>query len=188
MYIKNLLLLLFACINPCQYFFHRAGSWPWETLSPNTHGLHQKKHRLCEAQILMGTSHKNLSVYALKQKRAMPGQSLEGKAVPITSFLYCRLLLSSHSPIWKHQLLPCLDASASHFSTLMGFYLHWNLQLGGLDHDLSPYGKLWSKAKAGTSAAIMNSLLAVFSYRGVPSNWSAFPSLCFGWETPCQLI
>lgn len=170
------------------FFSHRAGSWPWETLSPNTHGLHQKKHGLGEVQILMGTRHKNLSFYALKQKRAMPGQSLEGKAVLITSFLHCRLMLSYHSPIWKHQLLPGPDAPASNFSTLMGFCLHWNLQLGGLDHDLSAYGKLRSKAKAGTSAAIMNSLLAVFSYRGVPSNWSAFPSLWFGWETPCQFI
>lgn len=128
----------------------------------------------------MGFSHKTLSVYGLKQKRAVPGQSLEGKALLITSFLHWRLLLSYHSPIWKHQLLPGLDASASSFSTLTGFCLHWNLQLGGLDRELSPYDKLWNKAKAETSAAIMNSLLAVLSYRGVPSSWSAFPSLCFG--------
>lgn len=186
--IKNLPLLLFASTNPCRHAFHRVGSWPWGTLSLNTQGLHQKKQWLPEVQILTGSSHKNLSVYALKQKRAMPGQILGGKAVPITSFLHWRLLLSYHSPIWKHQLLRGLDASASLFSTLTGFCLHWNLQLEGLDHELRPYSKLWSKAKAGTAAAIMNSLLAVLSYRGVPSNWSAFPSLWFGWETPCQLI
>lgn len=168
--------------NPCQHFFHRAGSRSWGAL--NAHGLHQKKHGLCEVQILMGFSHKNLSVYALKQKTAMPGQSLEGKAVPITSFL--RVILSfTYLKTPTTSRCGCLSIQ---FFTLMGFCLHWNLQLGGLDHELSPYGKLWSKARAGTSAAIMNSLLAVFSYRGVPSNWSAFPSLWFGWETPCQLI
>lgn len=70
---------------------------------------------------------------------------------------------------------------ASNFSTLKGFCLYWNLQLGRTAHELSPYGELWHKAKAGTSAAIMNSLLAEFSRKGVPSNWSAFPPLWFGW-------
>jgi len=66
--------------------------------------------------------------------------------------------------------VPGLDVPASDFPTLKGFRLHWNLQLGGTAHQLSPYGKFWHKAKVGTSAAIMNSLLAEFSRRRVPNN------------------
>lgn len=84
---------------------------------------------------------------------------------------YFQVLMPQHPIINSDGLLSALECAA-----------------GRTGPELSPYGKLWSTAKAGTSAAIMNSLLAVFSYRGVPSNWSAFPSLWFGWETPCQLI
>lgn len=88
----------------------------------------------------------------------------------ILSFAFLKTLTSARS--W---------APASNFSNLKSFCLHWNLQLGGMAHELSPYSKLWHKAKAGTSAAIMNSLLAEFSCTEVPSNCSASPPLWFGW-------
>jgi len=64
--------------------------------------------------------------------------------------------------------VPGPDVSASFF-----FFFYFEQLLLALEFaagrnglQTSPEGKLWHKAKAATSAAIMNGLLAKFSHRG----------------------
>ena len=123
-----------------------AWSWPQGTLSPDVPTIHERKSRPCKTQMLLWSSHRNLTHYALKEKRAAQAQQLEKHGTVIYTLLYCRSLLFCHLPFWKHRLVPGPDVSASifFFSILNSFCLHWNLQLGGTAY------KLVQKANFGT--------------------------------------
>lgn len=131
-WIKSLIYYLSVQTHSSQ----RTGSSPWGTSSPNFCSHKCQRSSLCKVQILMWSCHRNLTAYALKQKRAAQGQRLEKNAVVIYALLHCRLLWFCHLPLQKHWLVPGPDGPASSFAVLKSFCLRWNLQLGGMAHEL----------------------------------------------------